>query len=176
MPDDFDPRQDARQTNADKTGDGRLSIVLTAHRSLPPAGFAVLMTLVGAVSFIAGMAFLMIGAWPVLGFFGLDVLLIYAAFRLNYREGRIYETVDLDPALLKITRVLPSGKSDSFEFNPYWVRVNLDEDQDGRTSLTLLSHGRSFRFGHFLSDDDRREVADVLSNALAAARAPGQAI
>jgi uncharacterized membrane protein len=76
---------------------GAFHAVLTPYRSLRPAGFLVLMVALGAVSFVAGILFLVAGAWPVLGFFGLDVLLVYVAFRLNYRSGRLYETVNLTP-------------------------------------------------------------------------------
>ena len=79
--------------------------VLTAHRSLPRVGFKVLMAAVGGVSLVLGMGFLMLGAWPVFGFFGLDVLLVYLAFELNYRAGRLYETVELVPQVLTVTRV-----------------------------------------------------------------------
>jgi uncharacterized membrane protein len=72
--------------------------LLTPHRSLGPAGFLILMAALGTASFITGIVFLLMGAWPVFGFFGLDVLLIYIAFRLNYRSGRLYETVELTPA------------------------------------------------------------------------------
>ena len=57
------------------------------------------MSAIGGVSFVTGMAFLLMGAWPVFGFFGLDVALIYPAFRLNYRSGRLYETVELTPEI-----------------------------------------------------------------------------
>lgn len=145
--------------------------ILTTYRSLSPRGFLILMTTLGVVSFVAGMVFLVIGAWPVFGFFGLDVLLIYIAFKLNYRSGRLYETVDLDPRMLTVTRVHPSGKSERFDFNPYWVRVSVSEHRDGRTDLALLSHGEVFSFGGFLTDDERREFAGVLATALTSARA-----
>ena len=109
--------------------------VLYPHRSLSPTGFLILMSAIGGVSFVTGMAFLLIGAWPVFGFFGLDVALIYAAFKLNYRSGRLYETVELTPEALVITRVHPSGKQESFDFNPYWVRVRLAELPQGRNDL-----------------------------------------
>ena len=67
--------------------------MITPHRSLPNVGFLVLMIAVGVVSFVAGMFFLMLGAWPVFGFFGLDVLLIYWAFRINYARAAAYELV-----------------------------------------------------------------------------------
>ena len=88
--------------------------VLYPHRSLGPTGFLILMSAIGGVSFITGMAFLLKGAWPVFGFFGLDVALIYAAFKLNYRSGRLYETVELTPETLTITRVHPVRQAGEF--------------------------------------------------------------
>lgn len=145
--------------------------VLYPHRSLSPTGFLILMSAIGGVSFVTGMAFLLKGAWPVFGFFGLDVALVYAAFKLNYRSGRLYETVELTPQSLTITRVHPSGKQESFDFNPYWVRVRLAELPQGRNDLRLASHGREFAFGRFLTDDERRDLSLALSGALAQTRA-----
>lgn len=157
------PRDDANRG-------GTFRAVLYPHRSLGPKGFLVLMLAIGGVSFVTGMVFLMKGAWPVFGFFGLDVALVYAAFRLNYRAGRLYETVELTPQALTITRVHPSGQQESFGFNPYWVRVRLAEGPQGRTDLRLASHGREFAFARFLTDDERRDLSLALSGALAEAR------
>ena len=76
-----------------KQSSSAAEFVLHPHRSLSPRGFLILMSAIGLVSFVMGMVFLLIGAWPVMGFFGLDVALIYFAFKLNYRSGRLYETV-----------------------------------------------------------------------------------
>jgi uncharacterized membrane protein len=145
--------------------------VLHPHRSLGPTGFLVLMVAIGSISFVTGMVFLMMGAWPVFGFFGLDVALVYFAFRLNYRSGRLHELVDLTPASLTVTRVHPSGKRECFDFNPYWVRVLLAEDRRGRTDLRLTSHGSELSFGRFLTDDERRDFSHALAGALLEARA-----
>jgi uncharacterized membrane protein len=129
------------------------------------------MLAIGAVSFIMGLAFLMIGAWPVFGFFGLDVALIYLAFRLNFRAGRIYETVEVNRERLKLTRVHPAGNKEVFDFNPFWVRVRLVANHpDGRTSLRLAAQGREVLFAQFLTDDERRDLAEALSGALVEAR------
>lgn len=149
---------------------GNFRAVLAPHRSLAPAGFVALMAGVGIVSFVAGLAFYLIGAWPVLGFFGLDALLIYIAFRLNYRSGRLRETVELVPDALTLTRYHPSGRREQFSFNPYWVRVELTEGRDGRTDLKLRLHDRVVSFGRFLTDEERRDLADTLSGALADTR------
>ena len=175
MSENPDPRQ-APITPRTAAGDnarerGEFRAVLYPHRSLGPKGFLVLMIAIGGVSFITGMVFLMKGAWPVFGFFGLDVALVYLAFRLNYRAGRLYEKVDLTPQALTITRVHPSGQQESYDFNPYWVRVFIAEGPQGRTDLRLASHGREFAFARFLTDDERREFSHVLSGALAEARA-----
>ncbi len=133
----------------------------------------VLMTAVSAVSFGTGLLFYMLGAWPVIGFMGLDVALVYIAFKLNFRALRLYETVDLTQDALTVTRVAPSGKSQSWIFNPYWVRLSL-EPRLGRTSeLSLASHGRRLVFASFLTDGEREDFASALRAALASARSPG---
>jgi uncharacterized membrane protein len=144
--------------------------ILAPHRSLSPAGFLLFMLAVGTVSFATGLVFLMLGAWPVLGFFGLDVLLVYIAFRLSYRSGRQFEVIELTHEQLTLTRVHPSGRSESFTFNPYWVRVDLERASNGHMGLSLSSHGRRLPFASFLTDDERVEFAAILRSALAEAR------
>jgi uncharacterized membrane protein len=162
--DEIDPTKQAPQRPAARQW------TLTAHRSLGPTGFVVLMALLCGVSFVAGLVFLLIGAWPVTGFLGLDVLLIWAAFKFNYRAGRCYETVELAPDMLTVTRVQPSGRRATFTFNPYWVRLHLDEGADGRTRLRLAHHGRELIFAAGLNDEERRGFATALSTALGEAR------
>ena len=149
--------------------------ILTPHRSLGPKGFAVLMSAVCMVSFGTGLLFYLIGAWPVVGFMGLDVALIYIAFKLNYRAARLYETVDLTPNTLTVTRVQPSGKVESWSFNPYWVRLRL-EDRIGRSSeLSIASQGKRLVFATFLTDPEREDFAQALTAAISANKAPGAA-
>ena len=149
---------------------GAFSAILTPHRSLGPKGFLILMTALCGVSFVTGLVFYLAGAWPVTGFFGLDVALVYLAFRLNYRSGRLYETVELTPSLFTWTRVHPSGRREQFDCNPYWARVNLREWPDGRTDLRIVSQGKELAFARFLTDDERRDLASALREALLTAR------
>jgi uncharacterized membrane protein len=158
--------------NSEQTQDGvdTFRAVLTPHRSLGPKGFLALMLAFGGISFATGMVFYIAGAWPVLGFLGLDVLLVYIAFRLNYRSGRRYETLELTAARLTLTRVHPSGRREQYDCNPYWARVRLREWPDGRTALSVISRGTELRFGSFLTDDERRDLASALREALLTAR------
>jgi uncharacterized membrane protein len=148
------------------------SALLTPHRSLEPKGFMVLMGAVCLVSFGTGLVFYMLGAWPVIGFMGLDVALIYIAFRLNYRAARLYETVDLTRDALTVTRVEPSGKAHVWNFNPYWVRVRLEERIGRSSELSLASHGDRLVLATFLSDPEREDFAQALSTALYMAKTP----
>lgn len=154
------------ESNTAEPPSPHFSAVLLPHRSLGRKGFIVLMSVVSLVSFLTGMAFFMLGAWPVLGFFGLDVLLIYFAFRLNYRAARLYETVELTNEELRVTRIYPSGQADSWSFNPYWVQLQLEESENSSDSLSVRSHGRSLLFGRFLTDDEKRGFAEALDAAL----------
>ena len=148
------------------------SAVLRPNRSLTPAGFIVLMAAVSLVSFITGLVFFMAGAWPVMVFFGLDVLIIYVAFKLNYRGGRAYELGDVGRDLLRVTRVAANGRSKCFDFNPYWVRVSTEPDRQGRIHVTLVSHGRSFPIAAMLSDQERLDFAAALEAALDTLKRP----
>ena len=153
----------------------RFSAVLTPHRSLSPRGFLVLMAAICIVSVGTGLLFFMLGAWPVIGFMGLDVALIYLAFRLNFRALRRYETVDLTDDALTVTRVEPSGRSQAWTFNPYWVRLSLQPRIGRSTELSLASHGQRLVLASFLTDSEREDFALALSSALSAARSPGAA-
>jgi uncharacterized membrane protein len=142
---------------------------LTPHRSLGPRGFFILMALISSISFIAGVIFFAVGAWPVVGFFGLDVLLIYGAFKLNYHAGMQHEIIKINGEQLEITRVSPSGRSKKWHFNRYWVRVEhfLDPEEEYENQpLILTSHGRTLEIGSFLSNDEKHEFSGVLRDAL----------
>ncbi len=145
----------------------RFTATLLPHRSLSRKGFAILMCAVGSVSFAGGMVFVAMGAWPVTGFFGLDALLIYFAFRLNYRAAGLSERIDLLAQELRVTRRHPSGKSESWSFNPYWVRFEHKRQENSADELSLTSHGRKLIFGAFLSNPEKASFASALATALA---------
>jgi uncharacterized membrane protein len=144
--------------------------VLYPSRSLPPMGFAVLMALVVLVSGLVGSGFVLVGAWPVTGFLGLDVLLLYLAFRWNYHQGQRAEFIRLDKDELVVRKIEPGGRSREWRFEPYWVRVALDYAAHGPGRLYLTSHGQWLQIGAFLSAVERVEVAEALKAALDAHR------
>ena len=146
-----------------------LDLVLRPHRSLSPAGFWAIMAVIAAFSFFGGIVFWLAGAWPVIGFLGVDVILVYIAFKASYAGGRDSERVRLSPAALTVERVDPWGRRKDFTLPPHWLRVDLDEDQN---RLSLSSHGRSLTIAAFLPPSERAEVAGAIRTALARLRDP----
>jgi uncharacterized membrane protein len=140
--------------------------VLLPHRSLPSRNFHLLMGLLGLVSLAAGVGFVAVGAWPVIGFFGLDVALVYLAFRLNYRTARQSETIRLADDAFSVERVSVRGERRNWRFQPFWVRVILEERPDASNRLRVASHGRSLVIGDFVPPATRRELAATLRDAL----------
>jgi uncharacterized membrane protein len=144
---------------------------LTPHRSLNRTGFLVLMTIVSAASFAAGMAFLLMGAWPVFGFFGLDVLVIYWAFRINFRRAAAIEEISVTPSELRVRRVSHRGHVVEWVLNPLWVRLEQKSHAEfGIERLYLVSSGRRVSIGSFLGPDEKASFAKALLAALQAAK------
>ena len=147
------------------------SATLTPHRSLGRVGFLILMLLFGGASFVTGMLFLVIGAWPVLGFFGLDVLLLYWAFRLNYWHAKAYEQVTVTSSTLKVRKVSHLGLAREWVLNPLWVRLDKVElEEFGIDRLFLVSRGKKLAIATFLGPDEKAGFAKEFGKALIEAR------
>lgn len=147
------------------------SAVLTPHRSLGRSGFLILMLAIGGISFTAGMVFLVAGAWPVLGFFGLDVLLIWWAFRANYRAARAYEEVTVTTSELIVRKVSARGQVREWTLNPLWVRLDRETHEEfGLLGLALVSRGRRLPIATFLGADEKESFAHALAAALGEAK------
>lgn len=147
--------------------DTQYSAVLRPHRSLPPKGFTWLMLGLAGVSFCVSLFFVLHGAWPVTPFFGLDVGLVWLAFRLSYRQARQSEELRLTEDSLTVERIDIYGERKRWRFQPFWVRVRFEEQDEDTNRLLLTSHGRSLVVGSFLGPRERRGVAQSLSAALA---------
>jgi uncharacterized membrane protein len=147
------------------------SALLTPHRSLNRTGFLVVMAFVTFVSFAAGLAFLLMGAWPVFGVFGLDVLAIYWAFRVNFRRARASEEILVTPSELRLRRISHRGHVVEFVLNPLWVRLDqISHAEYGIEKLYLVSKGRRVSIASFLGPDEKASFAKALTAALQTAK------
>ncbi|WP_274423653.1 DUF2244 domain-containing protein [Chelativorans sp. YIM 93263] len=145
--------------------------MLVPHRSLGTNGFAVLMGVLLLIWLTVGAIFLSIGAWPIVGFFGLDVLAIYIAFRMNYRAARAREEVSLSRTNLHIRKVPPSGRVEEHSINPFWARFQVQRHSEiGITDMVVETRGKRVLLGSFLNPDDRENFAEAFGRALATAK------
>jgi uncharacterized membrane protein len=137
---------------------------LTPNRSASVKAINLVIALLAGVFFFTGLGFMLLGAWPIMGFLGLEILLLYLALRWNLLAAGRHETVTLTRAALTVERVDPWGKRSAETLEPHWARVELDERQ-GR--LEIRSHGRGIVVGRFLAPEERADFADALRAALA---------
>ncbi len=146
------------------------SVTLSPHRSLSPTGAAVFLGGFGGLNLIAGTLFWYLGAWPVMGFMGLDVLLVWFALRWNSRQSFRSEKVSLTRSELHLCRFDPYGRLlEKLVFPRGFVQIDLEEDHEremiGR--LFLRSRGRAYEFGSFLGAQERLALARSLERVLA---------
>jgi len=142
------------------------STLLRPHRSLSPLGFKWLIRGAIAANLLIGLPMYLLGAWPVLGFMGADVWLLWWMFQRSYTDARRSETLTLTDRELVIDRVSPEGEREQHRLDAYWLKVERGE------RLVLSSRGNRIVVGRFLSPRERREVGEQLVAALAALRSP----
>ncbi len=144
---------------------------ITPHRSLGRSGFRVVMTLVCLASVVSSIPFVVLGAWPVAGFFGLDVLALFIAFHINFRSARAFERIVVTPLEVLLRKVSHHGREAVWRSNPAWTRLEREDDEDyGLLRLNLVAGGRSTAIASALSPQERASFADALGAALASAR------
>ncbi len=144
---------------------------LTPHRSMGPQGFRMLMAATFVATAALSLPFYLMGAWPIVGFLGLDVVALYFAFKLNYRAARAYEDFRLTYFELRFARANAAGRRREWRFAPAWVRVErVDHEEFGLQRLSLCSRGRRWDVARFLGPDQKAEFAEKFGQALAEAR------
>ncbi len=147
------------------------SALLTPHRSLSGTGFLVVMGVIAGISFVGGVLFLLLGAWPIIPFLGLDFALIYWAFRANYRAAAAYEEVTVTPSELHVKKVSARGQVAEWSLNPVWVRLEREADEEfGLLRLFLVSRGRKLAIAGFLGPEEKASFANALGDAIGEAK------
>jgi uncharacterized membrane protein len=141
---------------------------LTPHRSLSPKGFVILMSVIVGLNLTVGMFFFVIGAWPVVGFMGLDVALIWWAFRANFADARRAEHIEITSDELVLRRLAEDRPAQEQRFARRWLRVELDEDRERELigPLYLRFGGKRTEIASFLGGQERLSFANALRAAL----------
>jgi uncharacterized membrane protein len=141
------------------------------QRSLTPRGVSLVLVSVAVVSFVVSMPFVILGAWPIAGFFGLDVLLLWWAFRIQAREANAYEEIVVTRPAMMIRDVSAKGYVREARFNPYWVRLKRDTHAEwGVERLSLHEGRRSLEIARYLGRGEKADFAKALESGLSEAR------
>lgn len=145
--------------------------LLTPYRSLGRRGFRVMMSFFCLVSLVTGTLFLMNGAWPVVGFFGLDVLIVWWAFSASYRSAKAREEVLVTRTDCAIRKTSPKGDVQEAHHNPFFARFSVNRHEEiGITRMSVDSRNVSTEIGSFLNPDDKDSFAEAFQEALIRAR------
>lgn len=144
---------------------------LTPYRSLGLKGFKVFLLIAGLMSLVHVFVFVVIGAWPIVFFFGLDFLLLFGAFWLNYRSARAREEICVSRSDVSVRKFTPAGRMMEHRFNPFRTRFNVNRHHEiGIISMMIGDRRRSTDIGSFLNREDRETFATALKGALATVR------
>lgn len=147
-----------------------MDAVLRPNASLSPQAFVVVMAVVGSASFAAGVLYLTAGAWPVAGFFGLDALAVWIAFRASFRAQDQATQVTVDAVSLRLRHRQRGRRDKEVTLPTGFVRVELDEPVSP-ASLLRIEHGATaYVIGRFLRPEELLSFATALRAALRRAR------
>jgi uncharacterized membrane protein len=150
-----------------------ISVLLLPHRSLSRPG----LVLYFVAQSIATLGFALLAAWRGIVLAPLFAVLALAV--LGYCLRRVWrasgqgEIITLAPEQIEVRRT-PANEAVA-QFHPYWVKLRLEP---GRWSgwpsrLLVCSHGREVEIGRFLNDDERRGLAQRLTDLLRSVQARG---
>jgi uncharacterized membrane protein len=133
----------------------------------------VLSLALGGLSATTGGLFLVLGAWPILGFTGAEAALVLGLVALHRRwSARAQEVLVLTEGLLTISRTDARGRQEELALDPYWTRLRLEE-RPGRVSLLVLERrGEAIEVGQLLGESQKRDLAATLGAALRRWREP----
>ena len=144
---------------------------LRPNRPLDRVGTGLVVGFVALVATITSIPFVVAGAWPVGGLFGLDVLALYIAFRISARRAQAYEEVVLSRIELLFRKVNWRGAAQEWRFNPFWVRLKTQEHGEfGLVRLAVVERGREVAVGGCLGPQEKQDFALAFSRALADVR------
>ena len=147
------------------------------HRSLSPKGFGIVMGLLAGFLSLIGVGFFLAGAWPVIGFLGLELLVVWGAFKLNYRAARHRETIHTTTEELMVESQTPAGKRAQKSFPIGWLRVSLSPSESpvmksrDQQKVILSSHGEQAEIGKYLHPAEKAGLSRELGAMINRARA-----
>ncbi len=147
-----------------------ITIRLWPYRSLSLQGFRMVMGALTLAIFTLGLGFFLLGAWPVIGFLGAEIGLVWFAFRFNYRAGQLVEEITISPASVTITRTDWRGRQKKYVLNSAWIKAELIPKQARCRKLFLRQHSHRLEIGAFLPPTEKPSLESALNDAFTRVR------
>lgn len=147
-----------------------LDAVLEPPRSLSPRGFNRVMLALGFASLLSSIYFLAVGAWPVMGFLGLEILALWLVFRFSFRAQQARTYVRVTAETIDVRKVDGWGRERRARLASHFARVEFDRQAAGPHALRVASSAKAYVVGEFLTPRERESFARRLAQAISDAR------
>ncbi len=145
---------------------------LSPHRSLSARGIGIVLGFLGIVSLGVTTLFWWLGAWPIAGFNGGEMLIAAALLRAHARSGRAREVLLLTAGGMRVLNFDEKGSRTERSLPAGWLNVVLEERHGRVPGLLLISHGRTLEVARMLGEEQKRDLAETLKNVLHRMRNP----
>lgn len=136
------------------------------HRSLSRRGILIVIGCMLAGSLAVNSLMALLGAWPVIGFNGADLMLAFLLLWLNIRAARAVEIITLSQSTLTVTRTDQHGRRTHLSLPPYWLNPSLRERAGTVPRLILTDRDTEIEVARQLGDLEKRDLAQALTRAL----------
>jgi len=140
-----------------------LNIKIYPNNSLSQKGFYILMIFITLPSLFIGGMFFFMGAWPVLGFMGLELILIYIFFKILFYKNNFYEHITLDKRKFNIHYSNKNKIFNTIALEPTWLKVNIENKNK---TLVITTHGKTIELGKCLALKEKTNLAETIKSAL----------
>lgn len=150
-----------------------ITITLWPYRSLGSRGYLYLMIGFVGLIFILSLLFYSLGAWPVIGFLGIEIGLVWLVFRMNYNAGRNFEQISITPDTTSIEKVSWRGNNHYLKITSPWVTARCIKRDGSPDKLILQYHSEQLEIGSFLPPREKSSLADALNESFERMRGTG---
>ena len=164
------PPQNRWYHDTTETGAEAIVITLWPYRSLSLRGFQIFIAVLASLMSVIGLGFYLLGAWPVIGFLGLEILVVWYAFKWNYRSGQLVETVAITPQQVDVTRTDWRGRTTTVRLSGAWIKAELEIKEKKRERLYLRQHADKLEIGAFMPPSEKPSLAKALNAAFSRLR------
>lgn len=143
-----------------------LDAVLEPPRSLSPRGFSRVMVALASLSCLFSLGFIAIGAYPIVGFLGLEILLLWYLMKRHVEQRAARTHLRVTAERVDICRIASDGREKREWLPSYFARVVYDARLRGARALMIVAGDRSVQIGEHLSGDEQSSLASRIDVAL----------